>query len=52
MEGVEGTLPNSFLKPVITLIAKIDKARHQWLSPIILTTQETRDQEDHGLKPA
>jgi hypothetical protein len=25
---------------------------HQWVIPVILTTQKARDQEDHGSKPA
>jgi hypothetical protein len=27
-------------------------AGHQWLIPVILATQEARDQEDCGLEPA
>jgi hypothetical protein len=27
-------------------------ARRWWLTPVILATQETRDQEDRDLKPA
>jgi hypothetical protein len=43
-----------FWKSVGNLDLKKDQeiARHWWLMPVILATQEGRDQEDCSLKPA
>jgi hypothetical protein len=40
-----GIIENLLLKP-------FKQARRCWLTPVILATQETRDQEAHSLKPA
>jgi hypothetical protein len=34
------------------MLKVFSQARRQWLTPVILATQEARDQEYHSLKPA